>query len=59
MAIISSEPQLVPPLGNLGPILRIDVKKFMKEIEGMSDANRERMLDLLQQYVVYLENRDV
>jgi hypothetical protein len=49
-------PRETPPYENLGPILRMDVKKFLKDIESMDDEQREKAIALLKQYVVYLEN---
>jgi hypothetical protein len=45
-----------PPYDNLGPILRIDVKKLLKDIEGMDMESRDRAMALLKEYVVFLEN---
>lgn len=44
------------PYDNLGPILRIDVKKLLKDIEGMDTESRDRAMALLKEYVVFLEN---
>jgi hypothetical protein len=45
-----------PPYENLGPILRIDVKKLLNDIETMDGESRDRAMALLKEYVVFLEN---
>ena len=49
-------PRETTPFDNLGPILRIDVKKLLKDIESMDDVHREKAMALLKDYVVFLEN---
>ena len=44
------------PFDHLGPILRVDVKKLIKDIESMDDEHKKEAMNLLSQYVVYLEN---
>jgi hypothetical protein len=49
-------PRETPPYENLGPILRIDVKKLINDIESMDGEQRDRAMALLKEYVVILEN---
>lgn len=53
---MQNAPRETTPFDNLGPILRIDVKKLLKDIESMDDVHREQAMELLKQYVVFLEN---
>jgi hypothetical protein len=49
-------PRETPPFDNLGPILRVDVKKLLQDIESMDEERKEQAMELLKQYVVILEN---
>ena len=45
-----------PPFDNLGPILKLDVQKLLKDIESMDEAGKNHAMEMLKAYVVVLEN---
>jgi len=48
-------PRETPPLGNLGPMLKIDPDMLEDRLKRMSEKDRRRLMDLLDEYVIVLE----
>lgn len=55
MAKIKNVPRETPPLGNLGPIVRIDPDILEDRLRRMSDKDKRKLMDLLDSNVVILE----
>jgi hypothetical protein len=48
-------PRETPPLGDLGPIVRIDPDILEDRLKRMSEKDRRKLMDLLDSNVVILE----
>jgi hypothetical protein len=48
-------PRGTPPLVDLGPMLKIDPDQLEDRLKRMSDKDKRRLLDLLDEYVVVLQ----
>jgi len=55
MAKIKNVPRETPPLGNLGPIVRLDPDILEDRLKRMSEKDKKRLMDLFDEYVVVLE----
>jgi hypothetical protein len=55
MAKIKNVPRETPPLGDLGPIVRIDPDILEDRLKRMSDKDKRKLMDLLDSNVVILE----
>lgn len=48
-------PRETPPIGNLGPIVRLDPDILEDRLKRMSDKDKRKLMDLLDSNVVILE----
>jgi len=55
MAKIKNVPRETPPLGNLGPIVRLDPDILEDRLKRMSEKDKKRLMELFDEYVVVLE----
>ncbi len=55
MAKIKNVPRETPPLGDLGPIVRIDPDILEDRLKRMSEKDKRKLMDLLDSNVVILE----
>lgn len=55
MAKQKNVPRETPPLVDLGPMLKIDPDMLEDRLKRMSEKDRRRLMDLLDEYVVVLE----
>jgi hypothetical protein len=55
MAKVKNVSRETPPIIDLGPIYRIDPDILEDRLRRMSEKDKRRLLDLLDEYVVVLE----
>jgi hypothetical protein len=55
MAKVKNVPRETPPLGDLGPIVRLDPDILEDRLRRMSDKDKRKLMDLLDSNVVILE----
>lgn len=56
MAIDNEDvPRETPPLDKKGPILEIDMDVLEDRLKRMSDKDRQRLLDMMDQYAVMIK----
>ena len=55
MAKIKNVPRETPPLGDLGPIVRLDPDILEDRLKRMSEKDRKKLMNLLDRNVVILE----